>query len=226
MHQVAPGVWLLDSFALKLINTYLVEDVLIDASTRWHTWLLQHQLRGRKLSAVALTHCHPDHQGGAWHICRSRQIPLACHEADVPAMEGTGPMVPKTFIVNRLGRLIAGRPYPVGRVLREGDQIAGFRVIHAPGHTPGHVIYFRDSDRVAIAGDVLANMNFITFKPGLRPPPPFFCSDPAENRRSIELLANLRPSLVCFGHGPPLHKTDQLQWFVERMKKRLAAGRV
>jgi hydroxyacylglutathione hydrolase len=153
-------------------------------------------------------------------VCRKFGIPLACHEADVAAMDGSGPMLPKTLIVNRLGRLIAGQPCKVSRRLRDGDTIGSFRVIHAPGHTPGHVIYFRESDRLAIAGDLLANMSFITFEPGLRLPPPFFCTDAAQNRRSVELLASLRPSLICFGHGPPLHKVEQLHWFVERMKKR------
>ena len=172
---------------------------------------------------MALTHCHPDHQGVAHYLCRTLGLELACHELDARAMEGTGPMLPTTFIVNVLGRAIAGPPHKVGRVLREGDEIAGFRVVHAPGHTPGHVIYFRDSDRVAIAGDVLANMNFLTMEPGLRLPPSMFCVDPLQNFRSVEILANLRPSLVCFGHGPPLHKTDQLHWFVERVRRRIAS---
>src|SRR5437773_1221456 len=83
-----------------------------------------------------------------------------------------------------------------------------------PGHTPGHVIYFRDSDRVAIAGDVLANISFISFRSGLRLPPIAFCTDARQNFKSVELLASLNPSLVCFGHGPPLHKVEQLHWFV------------
>lgn len=219
MHQVAPGVWMLESVGLDLINVYLADDVLIDGATRYHTWFLQRQLRGRKLSLVALTHCHPDHQGSARHFCHTRRIPLACHAADVPAMEG-GPMLPRTFIVHGLGRLIAGPPHPVARVLHDGDQVGEFRVIHAPGHTPGQVIYFRDSDRVAIVGDVLANISFLTLKPGLRPPPSAFCTDPAQNRRSIELLASLNPTLVLFGHGPPLRKVEQLHWFVARMQKR------
>jgi hydroxyacylglutathione hydrolase len=220
MQQIALGVWLINGFFGHLVNVYLAGDVLIDGLTRWHSWYLTRKLKGHKLAAVALTHCHPDHQGTAWFLCRKFGIPLACHEADAPAMDGRGPMLPNTLIVNRLGRLIAGPPWKVSRPLRDGDEIAGFRVVHAPGHTPGHVIYFRESDRVAIAGDVLANLSFLTLEPGLRLPPPFFCTDSAQNRRSVELLASLRPSLVCFGHGPPLHKVEQLHWFVERMKKR------
>ena len=220
MQQVAPGVWLIDGFLDHFVNAYLVGDVLIDALTRWHTWHLSRKLLGHRLSAVALTHCHPDHQGAAWFLCRKFKIPLACHEADIPAMEGTGPMLPQTFIVNRLGRFISGQPYAVSRRLKDGDEIAGFRVIHTPGHTPGHVMLFREFDRVAIAGDLLANMSFITLEPGLRLPPPFFCTDPRQNRRSVELLASLDPSLVLFGHGPPLHKVEQLHSFVERMQRR------
>ena len=89
-------------------------------------------------------------------------------------------------------------------------------MIHAPGHTPGHVIFFRESDRVVIAGDLLANINFLTRKPGLREPPPFFSVDPVENRRSIQKLIELQPSVVCFGHGPPLRNPEELRKFAGR----------
>lgn len=222
MQQEADGVWRIDGLFRECLNVYLVGDVLIDAATRWHTWFLLRKLHGHRLSMVALTHCHPDHQGAAWFICRKFGIPLACHEADVSAMDGTGPMRPKTLIVDYLGRFISGPVHKVKRVLREGDQVAGFRVVHAPGHTPGHVIYFRDYDRVAICGDVLANISFVSFRPGLRPPPSAFCTDPRQNWKSVELLASLNPSLVLFGHGPPLRKVEQLHWFVERAKLKAA----
>jgi len=220
MKKEADGVWRIDGLVADCLNVYLVGDVLIDAATRWHSWHLRRKLHGHDLSMVALTHCHPDHQGAAWFLCRQYGIPLACHEADVPAMDGSGPMRPKTFIVHWLGDLVAGPPMKVARILREGDVVAGFRVVHAPGHTPGHVIYFRESDRVAIAGDVLANISFATLQPGLRLPPSAFCTDPLQNLKSAELLASLNPRLVLFGHGPPLHKVEQLHWFVERVRSK------
>ena len=113
-------------------------------------------------------------------------------------------------------RLMAGPPCPVGRPLREGDEVAGFRVVHTPGHTPGHVVFFRDRDQVAIAGDVLANIRFLTGRSGLREPPTFFSIDPAANRRSARLLAGLRPRVACFGHGRPLRDPDLLERFVGR----------
>ena len=64
-----------------------------------------------------------------------------------------------------------GPPHKVDRVLHEGDEVAGFRVVHAPGHARGEVIFFRDSDRVAICGDVIRNMSYATALPGLAEPP-------------------------------------------------------
>ena len=83
-------------------------------------------------------------------------------------------------------------------------------MIHAPGHSPGEVIFFRDSDRVAICGDVIRTMNLITTLPEVGEPPDIFTFDKAENRRSIKKLAELNPTLVCPGHGPPLRDIAKL----------------
>src|SRR5262249_5831285 len=153
--------WQLSGLLPDAINTYLVGDVLIDAGTRWSAGKILRHLRGRRLGLLALTHCHPDHQGSAAEICRRRRIPLACHEADADAMEGRSPMVPSNPVLG-IGKLLwSGPPHPVDQRLRGGEVIAGFRILHAPGHTPGHVVLFRDSDRVAIVGDVLRNLNYL-----------------------------------------------------------------
>jgi glyoxylase-like metal-dependent hydrolase (beta-lactamase superfamily II) len=148
-------------------------------------------------------------------ICRTLGVPLACHEADAPVMEGRQPMHPQ--ISTLLSPLVDLGPYPVGRVLREGDEVAGFRVVHLPGHTMGHVAFFRESDRIAIAGDVLANINLLTGQAELREPPRIFSIDPALNRESIRKLLSLRPAVVCLGHGPPLRQAGALERFVARM---------
>jgi glyoxylase-like metal-dependent hydrolase (beta-lactamase superfamily II) len=224
VEPVAPGVWLLKGSPPYAINEYLVEDVLIDTGTRWAGRRLLRALRRRPPALVALTHCHPDHRGSAALVCRTFRVPLACHEADAPVMEGRQPMHPRLPFPRLLGPLVDGGPYPVGRVLRDGDEVAGFRVVHAPGHTTGHVVYFRESDRVAIAGDVLANVNVLTGRPGLREPPRVFSIDPALNRDSARKLLALRPSVVCFGHGPPLRDLGLLERFVARLPRGEPAG--
>jgi glyoxylase-like metal-dependent hydrolase (beta-lactamase superfamily II) len=216
MREIAPGLWQLAGLPPHLINVYLAGDVLIDAATRWARYRVLRQLRGRNLSLVALTHCHPDHQGVAALVCRRFGVPLACHEADAPAMEGREPMLPRTPLVRLVGRLWSGPPHPVARRLRGGETVAGFRVIHTPGHTPGHVIYFRERDRVAIAGDLLNNLGLVAGRVRLQEPPHAFSADPLQNRRSIQTLLELGPSLVCFGHGPPLGDVAVLERLVER----------
>jgi glyoxylase-like metal-dependent hydrolase (beta-lactamase superfamily II) len=216
MKQIAEEVWLLTSFR-QLFNIYLAGDVLIDTGTRWARPRILRQLGRRRPALVALTHCHPDHQGSARAICEQFRVPLACHEADVAAMEGRERMRPENRLLALGNWIWAGPPYPVARVLREGDRVGEFRVVSAPGHTPGHVIYFRDSDRLAIAGDVLANVNFLTGQPGLREPPRLFSADPLRNRLSVRTLWELQPSLVAFGHGPPLRDLAQLERAAERL---------
>jgi glyoxylase-like metal-dependent hydrolase (beta-lactamase superfamily II) len=224
MEPVAPGVWLLDGWPRYAINQYLVGDVLIDTGTRWAGRRLLRALRRHRPSLVALTHCHPDHRGSAAFLCRTLRVPLACHETDAPVMEGREPMHPRIPFQRLVGPLMDGGPYPVGRVLRDGDEVAGFRVVHTPGHTMGHVAYFRESDGVAIAGDILANMHLLRRRPGLREPPRVFSIDPALNRDSARRLAELRPSLVCFGHGPPLRDPAALERFVARLPRGITAG--
>jgi glyoxylase-like metal-dependent hydrolase (beta-lactamase superfamily II) len=220
MQQLAPGVWRLHQFPGPFVNCYLAGDVLIDAGRRGDRKRVFQQLEGRPLSLVALTHVHPDHQGVAHDLCTSRRIPLACHADDVAAMEGRTPMNRGSADnpITRFGtRLWAGPPHPVGRVLREGDEVAGFRVVHAPGHAPGEVIFFRDSDRVAICGDVIRNMSFLTTLPGIKEPPDLLTYDPAENRRSIRKLAALNPALILPGHGPEVTDMAAFKRFVDQL---------
>ena len=215
MKRLAPGVWRLKEFPGPSINVYLAENVLIDAGRRWDRRRIFAELEGVEISEVALTHVHPDHQGCAHLVCEARGVPLACHADDVDAMEGRGRVGATDWWLGRVyDRLWTGPPHTVDRVLAEGDEVAGFRVVHAPGHAPGEVILFRDSDRVTICGDVVRNMSYLTGLPGVRQPPDELTPDPVENRRSIRKLAALEPSLILPGHGPAITDMDKFSRFV------------
>jgi glyoxylase-like metal-dependent hydrolase (beta-lactamase superfamily II) len=215
MKRLAPGVWRVKELPAPTINVYLAENVLIDAGRRWDRRRIFSQLAGVEIAEVALTHVHPDHQGCAKSVCEARDVPLACHSGDVDAMEGRAPVASGDALILRIyDRLWTGPPHKVDRVLNEGDEVAGFRVVHAPGHAPGEVIFFRDSDRVAICGDVVRNMSYLTGLPGVRQPPDEMTYDPALNRRSIHKLAALEPSLILPGHGPAITDIDEFTRFV------------
>ena len=218
MKYLAPGVWRLREVPRPLINVYLAEDVLIDAGRRWDKRRIFAELEGREISMVALTHVHPDHQGCAKAVCEARNVPLACHADDVDAMEGRRPVAASPKPTAQLfGKLWTGPPRRVDRVLQEGDEVAGFRVVHAPGHAPGEVIFFRDSDRVAICGDVIRNITYVTMRTKLAEPPADLTPDPAENRRSIRKLAELEPSLILPGHGPAVTDIASFERFASSL---------
>ena len=221
MKQVADGVWQLKGFPPNGINVYLVGDVLVDAATRFAGKRILGQLEGREVSAHALTHAHPDHQGASKEVCEKLGIPFWVPERDADAAE-TPTLIRERQPHKPINRLIfkawAGPGHPVDRRLTEGDEVAGFTVLDTPGHSAGHLSLWRESDRVLILGDVLNSMDVITAIPGLREPKRFFTPDPAENRRSIRRLGQLEPAVALFGHGAPVTDTAKFVGFCERVE--------
>jgi hydroxyacylglutathione hydrolase len=213
MRQLADDLYLLRGFPPHAINVYVAGDVLIDAGSRHAARRILSQVKGRGITAHALTHSHPDHDGSSKEVCDRLQIPLWCGEADVDPMENGRP-VPDALPPRISLKLFGGPRHPVDRALREGDEVGGFTVLETPGHTAGHLAYWRESDRALILGDVLFGLNIATGLRSLREPPGFFTENPAQNRDSARKLAALEPALVCFGHGPPLRDTKKLTDFV------------
>jgi hydroxyacylglutathione hydrolase len=198
MRELADGVWQLSGFPPNNVNVYVIGDVLIDAGLGIDKRRVLRQLRDRPITAHALTHAHFDHYGSSHAVCEALGVPLWCGAGDVEAVEA-GKMVA------RGGRMVpAAQAHPVARALREGDEVAGFTVLDVPGHSPGHVAYWREADRTLIAGDVMWGYNPFTLTGGVREPFPIVSPDPRRNRESARRLAALEPALVCFGHGKPL----------------------
>ena len=98
-----------------------------------------------------------------------------------------------------------GPGHPVARELVEGDDVAGFTVLHTPGHSVGHIALWREHDGVLILGDVLNNQHpLLGFPRGLRLPLDIFTPDPAaQPRERAGGSAQLPARTVLFGHGPP-----------------------
>jgi glyoxylase-like metal-dependent hydrolase (beta-lactamase superfamily II) len=204
---------MLRGFPPNAINVYLAGGVLIDSGSRHAARRILAQVKGRSVTAHALTHSHPDHDGSSKQICDRLEIPLWVGEADVDAMENGRP-VPDHPMARMSRRVFGGPRRPVDRALREGDEVGGFVVLNTPGHTAGHLAYWRESDRALILADVLFGLHPLTGLPQLREPPAFFNEDTTLNRESARKLAALEPALVCFGHGPPLRDTKKFTDFV------------
>jgi hydroxyacylglutathione hydrolase len=220
MKELADGVWQLSGFPPNLMNVYLVGDVLVDAATRQSGRRIVRQLKGRDLAAHMLTHAHSDQQGASREVCETFGIPFWVGAEDADAAERPELILERqpTHPVNRfIWRTMAGPGRRVDRKLEDGDDVAGFTLLHTPGHSAGHMALWRERDGVLICGDVLASMDTLTGVRGLREPKDFLTPDPARNRDSARRLAALKPNLVLFGHGPPLTETMRLGEFVDSL---------
>jgi hydroxyacylglutathione hydrolase len=194
MRLVADDVYMLNGFPKDGFNVYLVGDVLVDAGTTLAARRILRQIETKEVNAHALTHAHPDHFGSSHRVCTERGIPFWAPADDAEAVEKGEVVAASKFA----GILPSPPGHPVARRLQEGDQVAGFTVLDTPGHSPGHISFWRESDRTLICGDVFWNVaNRLT-----RPADPVTV-DPQRNKESMERLRALSPSLALFGHGPP-----------------------
>jgi hydroxyacylglutathione hydrolase len=215
--EIAADVFHIDCMRIPhAINAYVIGDVLVDAGGRRHAQRIMRALGGRRLSAHVITHAHPDHQGASHAICTRLSVPFWVGEGDVDAAQ-TPALIrerqPAHPIARLMDAMFTGPGHPVDRALREGDEVVGFRVIDAPGHSRGHIALFRESDGVLILGDVLNSADPLTGVRGLRLPKDFFTPDPQRNRDSARRLGELEPSIVAFGHGPPVRDTKKFVAF-------------
>jgi hydroxyacylglutathione hydrolase len=166
------------------------------------------------VTAPALTHAHPDHQGASRAVCTELGIPYWVPEGDVEAAEDAAVMRRRGgdhWLAKLMASTFGGPGHKVDRALREGDEVGGFTVLDTPGHSAGHVAYWRESDRVLIAGDVINTAHPFLMTRGVREPLDAFTPDPARNRESIKRIAALEPELTVVGHGPPLRGPRELQ---------------
>ncbi len=205
MQQLADDVWQIPLVPRQGVNAYVIGDVLIDAGLPIHAKKILGELQGRAISAHALTHVHNDHAGGSKRVSETLGIPVWVGADDAGALRrGRADVAPG----RRGGSLMARL-----RWVAEGGACAGAargrrgrrlrRARHARPQ-PGHISFWRESDRTLVCGDVFFNMNVFTTAPGLRQPSTCSRSTSRRTRTSERRLAELEPALTLFGHGPPL----------------------
>jgi glyoxylase-like metal-dependent hydrolase (beta-lactamase superfamily II) len=176
-------------------------------------------------AAIILTHGHFDHVGSLKRLAEIWDVPIYAHELELPYLDGRSAYPPPDPTVGGGLMALFSSLYPKGpidvrqwltRLPADGSVpfMPGWRWIHTPGHTPGHVSLWRDEDRTIVAGDA-----FITTKqesalaaaiqfPEIHGPPMYYTPDWEASRTSVQVLAALEPEIVVTGHGPAMRGPD------------------
>ncbi len=214
--QVAEGVWIVrGGFPQKEMNVYLVRDgdgvLAFDAGIEQMVGSIASaaaELGG--LTRIVLGHAHEDHRGAAPGL----GVPVHCHVDEKADAEGDGGHhYFDLSLLPRRGRLAMGKllphwdggPCEIAGTLQEGDEVAGFEVVHLPGHAPGLIALWREADGVALTTDCFYTLDPLTAKRGHpRVPHSAFNKDTELARESIRKLAALRPTAAFPGHALPL----------------------
>jgi len=220
LEPVARGVWVMRGGfpPPRTMNVYLIEDdggvTLFDAGIEaMAPWIAEAATRLGGLKRVVLGHGHEDHRGAAPGL----GAPVLCHPEEVSYAEAAGPT--PYFEIERLeSRLFRklmprllhewdGGPVEVAGTLSEGDEVAGFEVKHLPGHAPGLIGLWRESDRLALVSDTCYTLDPQTLPPRFGPPRlphAAYNWDSVKARASVRKLAALEPRLVWAGHADPV----------------------
>jgi steroid delta-isomerase-like uncharacterized protein len=217
LERVADGVWLLRGGVPRTMNVYFLEDegggvTLYDAGIGQMTNAVATAaapLGG--VNRVVLGHADVDHRGAAAGL----GAPVFCHPAERAAAEEGNPQrdyhrtdllrIPSRWVYPKLLEYWNSGPVEIAGTIDEGEDVNGFRVLHLPGHAPGLIALFRESDRLALTSDAFYVVDVDTSRP--QDPAPAvdaFNQDTAQARESIRKLAALDPVVCWPGHLGPL----------------------
>lgn len=230
--QIAPGVFRLRTL---MVNVYFVADgvsstgwTLIDTGLPGYAGAIRREAArtfARAPAAILMTHAHFDHTGSLLRLVDEWRVPIYAHPLEMPYLTGQSAYPPPDPLVGGgaqswLSPLFPRGPVDVGRrvhMLPENGVVPtlpGWRWLLTDGHSPGHVSFFRESDRTLIAGDAVVTtrqesiMAVVRQRPMVWRPPAFFTCDWIAARLAVERLAALHPNLLATGHGVPLEGAD------------------
>jgi glyoxylase-like metal-dependent hydrolase (beta-lactamase superfamily II) len=211
--QLTDGLWHVDCRTRDRPNVYVVDDgdcTLVDAGWPGDVETVREGLADAgfepgDVDRVLLTHYDADHVGTLARLTPGLDAPVFVHRADAPYVAGDRlpPWTARNGL-EALHRLYYRRldlpDLPI-REVGDGDEVAGFQVHHAPGHTPGHVVYAHEGVDAAFLGDLAYAMG-----DHLQPTGRLTSYDADQSMASIERSCDRLPGFehACPGHGPPL----------------------
>ena len=191
--------------------------------------------RESRPSAIVLTHGHFDHVGALRTLAERWDVPVYAHELELPYLTGRSAYPPPDPTVGggamaRLAGLYPRGPIHLGARVRtlpaDGavPGMPGWRWLHTPGHTAGHVSLFRDADRTLVAGDAFVTTkqeslsSVLAQRKEIHGPPAYYTPDWDAARDSVRRLAELRPEIAATGHGLPM-RGERLREGLERLAR-------
>lgn len=178
--------------------------------------------------AIILTHGHFDHIGAVIELIEHWDIPVYAHQLELPFLTGEK-NYPEPDATVEGGMVAKLSPYFPNEAIQLGNRVqalpedgsvphmSGFRWVHTPGHSPGHVSFFRDEDRALIAGDAFITVKqdalykVFTQEQEINGPPRYLTTDWEAARESVQKLAALKPDTAIVGHGVPMKGDDLTQ---------------
>ncbi len=224
-HEVRSDVFY---YTNQIVNVVMIGDrhtgpwVLVDTgmpkSGETIYEVCRQRFQDRKPSAIILTHGHFDHVGGVKYLASKWAVPVFAHPFEYPYLVGSesypepDPSV-EGGLLAKVSSIYPNEPIDISDVLEPLSDnhlvphVQGWRWIHVPGHCPGQVALYRDSDRTLISADALITVRQDSFykvllqKREINGPPRYFTTDWRAAGHSVEQLASLNPSLLVPGHG-------------------------
>ncbi|MDF2545355.1 MAG: beta-lactamase domain protein [Anaerosolibacter sp.] len=171
--------------------------------------------------SIILTHGHFDHVGSVITLANHWDVPVYIHQLELPYITGKKdyPLADPTVGGGMVAKMSPTFPhtsidvgYRAVALPSDGSVpgMKGWKWIHTPGHTEGHVCLFREKDRVLIVGDAFTTvkqeslMSVITQKEQISGPPAYLTTDWEQAEASVKRIRDLAPSLVIPSHGQPM----------------------
>ena len=210
MSRIAPGITLVAGS--KISNSFIVEGddglTLVDVGTGKAVGEVLRAIDslGRKpadVRRIVVTHAHPDHVQGVPELREKTDATVLIHHADAAWLpNGRVPSDGRSGLGARnFDRLASAHwtPFKADETVDDGALIegAGLRVIHTPGHSPGHIVLLHEPTRTVLVGDAVFHNNKIDLGPA------GFAADP-DSRGSGAARIPTDIAAVGFAHGKPL----------------------